>query len=304
MAKRKFYFLYFILIIVLVFGVITTKKLVYAALSCFATSTCVSPNVVIFRMSGAINAHAELANQSTATYNANLVCCTGGPAGFATSCSSGVYAVALKLSSTTNAHVEEGTRTLYANNVCISVPTGGSVSVGTSTNCAGSGYDTTLASMSAPTNAHVGTSTAYAIKICATAALSSIISIVITTDGLVDYGIVPLGSSTSTLPSSRNDQQLVVNNGNVAEIFSIKGSTSTPANWVLGSSPANSVYQHQFSTTTGTVWVSMNSESYVTATTSVPVNSTSTLDLKLWTPTGISDFTQQNVDVTIMATQG
>lgn len=64
--------------------------------------------------------------------------------------------------------MEQNTQLNYANNACISVSGGGSVSVGyQDTNC--DGFDTTLGSMSGITNAHVGDSTAYTTKICATA---------------------------------------------------------------------------------------------------------------------------------------
>ncbi|MBI1975257.1 MAG: hypothetical protein HYS57_02775 [Parcubacteria group bacterium] len=133
-------------------------------LSCSVTTTCPS-GTVIWRMSGTLNAHAELPSQSNYT---QLVCCSG-VTDLGTSCS-GTFATALKLSSTTNAHSEQNSQANYANNACISVPSGGSVSVGyRSTDCAT--FDTTLGSMTGTTttNAHVGDGAAYTTKICATA---------------------------------------------------------------------------------------------------------------------------------------
>jgi hypothetical protein len=119
-------------------------------------------------MSGTTNAHAELASESTATYDGNVVCCTN-VIGLGNSCA-GTNAIALKLSATTNAHAEQNSQSNYSgNNACISVPTGGSVTVGyQATNCAG--FDTMLGSIDAVTNSHVGDTAAYPTKICATAA--------------------------------------------------------------------------------------------------------------------------------------
>lgn len=131
-------------------------------LSCTVATTCAS-GVVIWRMSGTSNAHAELPTQANYL---QLVCCSG-VTGLGTVCT-GTFVTALKLSGTTNAHSEQNTQANYANNACISVPGGGSVSVGyQATNC--TGFDTTLASMTGTTNAHVGDGAAYTTKICGTA---------------------------------------------------------------------------------------------------------------------------------------
>ena len=63
--------------------------------------------------------------------------------------------------------MEQNSQANYANNACISV-TSGSVSVAyQASNC--TGYDTTLGSMKATTNSHVGNTTAYSeYKICVT----------------------------------------------------------------------------------------------------------------------------------------
>ncbi|MBI5405949.1 hypothetical protein HY972_02840 [Candidatus Kaiserbacteria bacterium] len=139
-------------------------------LSCSVTTAAACTGTVIYRMSGVANAHAELPSQSTAAYASNVVCCTG-VTGLGNACS-GTFATALKLSGVTNAHSEQNSQANYVNNACIQAPSGGSVSIGyQATNC--TGFDTTLGSMSAATNAHVGDGTAYATKICGTAAEGS-----------------------------------------------------------------------------------------------------------------------------------
>lgn len=136
-------------------------------LSCSVTTAAACTDTVILRMSGSSNAHAELPSQSDANYASNVICC-GGVAGLGTACS-GTFATAVTLSAVTNAHIEQNTESNYANDACMSVPAGGSVSVAyQASNC--TGYDTTLASMSGTTNAHAGNGSAYATKICGTAA--------------------------------------------------------------------------------------------------------------------------------------
>ncbi|MBI5221901.1 MAG: hypothetical protein HY980_00155 [Candidatus Magasanikbacteria bacterium] len=173
-------------------------------LSCSVTTAAACTGTVIWRMSGATNAHAELPSQSTAAYASNVVCCSG-VTGLGTSCA-GTFATALKLSGTTNAHTQQtGT---YAQSACISVPSGGSVSVGyQSTNCTSpTAYDTTLGSMSAADNAHVGDGTAYTTKICGTAAgASASLTFTVSTD---TFPALTPGSpvfATSTLSIDTNN---------------------------------------------------------------------------------------------------
>ena len=136
------------------------------SLSCSVTTSAACTGTVIYRMSGAQNAHAEFPSQSNAAYNNNVVCCTN-VIGLGNSCA-GTTATALKLSSTTNAHAEQNSQVNYPDNACISVPTGGSVTIGYQmSNC--TGFDTMLGSMQNATNSHIGDTTAYTTKICATA---------------------------------------------------------------------------------------------------------------------------------------
>lgn len=143
-------------------------------LFCSVTTAAACTGTVIYRMSGAINAHAELPGQANASYDNNVVCCSG-VTGLGNACS-GIFATALKLYSATNAHSQKNSQIGYTNNACISVPTGGSVSVGyvtDPTTCVGAGFDTTLGTMPSDTNSHVGNITAYTTKICATASGST-----------------------------------------------------------------------------------------------------------------------------------
>ncbi len=137
-----------------------------------ASSQCTGVGeTVIYRMSGASNAHAERHNRGTTVYADNAVCCTLGVVGLGNSCS-GTFATALNLQGVGNSHVQQNSQSNYGNSACISVPSGGTVSVGYQpTNCAG--FDTILGSMTGTTNAHVGNTTAYPTKICARATVGA-----------------------------------------------------------------------------------------------------------------------------------
>ena len=155
----------FIFLILLTF--ILAKTAYAGTLSCSVTTAAACAGTVMYRMSGTANAHAELPSQATAAYAGNVVCCSG-VTGLGNACAA-PSANALNLTAATNSHASQTATSPYLTPACISVPSGGSVSVGyQATNCAG--FDTTLGSMSATTNAHVGDGTAYATKICATAA--------------------------------------------------------------------------------------------------------------------------------------
>lgn len=159
-------------IITALFYALLQATFTFAALSCSVTTAaaCISPSVIVLRMSAVSNAHSELPSQSNTAYASNVVCCSG-VSGLGNSCS-GVFATVLQLAAVTNSHVQQNTQSGYTNNACLSV-SAGTVGVGyQASNC--TGFDTTLASMSAATNAHVGDGNTYATKICATATASSL----------------------------------------------------------------------------------------------------------------------------------
>jgi len=168
-------------------------------LSCSVTTAaaCTNPSVVIWRMSGSSNAHSELSSQATAAYNNNVICCSG-VTGLGNTCSA-TFATVLKLSATTNAHAGQNGVSSYANSVCVQAPSGGTVSAGytSSGTCTAAGYDTTLGSMSATDNAHVGDGNAYTTKICASAAAAA--SLTFTTDGTSEsFGTINPGTLYAT----------------------------------------------------------------------------------------------------------
>lgn len=164
---------------IMVMSVLLAQSAYAGNLSCTITTQIICNNTAsttILRMTGSTNAHAELPGNTTLQYDGNVVCCTG-VTGLSNSCAAAATTTVLRLSgsSGTNAHVEQKnlTNANYNTNLaCIGVGTGGTVSTGYGTDCTVAGYDTTLASMSSTTYAHVGNASAYSTKICASATSS------------------------------------------------------------------------------------------------------------------------------------
>lgn len=265
-------------------------------LSCVVrTSSCSGGEVAVLRMSSTTNAHAELASQSS--YD-QLVCC-GGVTGLDNLCT-GNFGTLLKLSDITNAHAEQNSYSNYADSACLSVPPGDSISVNyQDTNC--DGYDATIASMSGGTNAHVGDGSVYATKVCATAN-NTIISVSVS-DGTVTYGTKQANATDNTV--NLTDTQTATNNGNVTEIFNIKGQDGSGGGcaWELKSANGTDQYVHEFSINGGTLWTPLATSSYQELVPSVASSSSQTFDLKITTPTDSSCFGEQSVNVTVQAIQ-
>lgn len=164
--KKKTLFIFLSGVLIILSGFFLIKP-VNAVLTCAVTTTCISPNVTVLKMYSTSNSHAGLPGSSSYT---NFVCCGIGATGLGIDCNAANKAVVGTLSGTDSAHYEDWTKTNYpspANDFCLSVDSG-TITVATSTSCAS--YDTTIFSFSGTsgTNAHVGTSTAYTIKICGT----------------------------------------------------------------------------------------------------------------------------------------
>jgi hypothetical protein len=176
----------FVVISVLTLYFVNLPKSYAGTLACAVrTSACNSGEVIVFKMSGTTNAHAELPASSNYT---KFVCC-GGISGIKNTCD-GTYAVVAKLSGTTNAHIEQNSQANYANSACLKAPVGGSVTiVYQDANC--DGYNTTIATMSGTTNAHVAESE-YTTKICGTMTEGS---------GLLSVDIVDSGDISVINPS-------------------------------------------------------------------------------------------------------
>lgn len=119
-------------------------------------------------------------------------------------------------------------------------------------------------------------------------------------DGSVGYGYISSGSTEETTSSGLNDTQTATNNGDVAEDFSIKGQDST--NWTLGASAGSEQYVHEFSTNSGGAWTALTTSNQ-SLVSNVAASGTQDFDLRITPPSSTSNFTQQDVSVTITASQ-
>ena len=123
-------------------------------------------------------------------------------------------------------------------------------------------------------------------------------------DGVVQYGTLDANTSKDTTSSGVNDSQIATNNGNVAEDFNIKGSNS--GNWTLSGSSGTDQYVHEFCRNDGgdcdgTPVFTALTTSYTELDTSVSASGTQDFDLKITTPTSSTNFSEQNVNVTVQA---
>lgn len=121
-------------------------------------------------------------------------------------------------------------------------------------------------------------------------------------DGSITYGTLAASTSKSTTASDLNDGQTATNNGNVAEDISIKGQNS--ANWTLAGSAGVDQYVHKFCTgtcTTPPTSYSALTTNYQTLSSNLSASGTQTFDLQITMPSSSTTYTQQAVDVVVLA---
>ena len=152
----------------------------------------------------------------------------------------------------------------------------------------------------------------FAVETAVTATVTVLNISITVSPGSVAYGTLAVNTTQDTRPGGVNATQTATNNGNVTENFFIRGSNSTPGNWVLAATNNVNQYVHEFCITgtgvspadpcdtspTFTALTTVNQ----TLVSGVAVGGTQKVDLKIITPTSSSDFTQQNVNVTVVAT--
>jgi hypothetical protein len=125
-------------------------------------------------------------------------------------------------------------------------------------------------------------------------------SISITSDGAIQYGFLDLNTSSSTVGG---DTQVAQNSGSLSEKINVRSTNAIGGtSWLLASSVASDQYTHEFSTTTGSTWVSMpDSATYVTADPFVTPSGTTDFDFRLTAPSGTSDFVEKSITITVQA---
>lgn len=124
--------------------------------------------------------------------------------------------------------------------------------------------------------------------------------------GTIAYGYVSLNSTTTTDPAGLNDaNEKFGNNGSLAERFSIKSSNAVGGtDWTItGSAPGANTFRHSFATNTDVTWQILDTaDTYETASSTVDVNATTTIYMKIETPTA-SDYAQKTITITLLAEQ-
>lgn len=129
-------------------------------------------------------------------------------------------------------------------------------------------------------------------------------------DGSVAYGTLDLSSSKDTTSSGVNDSQTATNDGNVAEDFNITSTDATGGTtWTLAATIGANQYKHSFCTTGGgspdpcdatPTWSAMTT-SYSSLASNIAASGTSKFDLKIDTPSSVSDYVQKSITVTVQA---
>lgn len=143
------------------------------------------------------------------------------------------------------------------------------------------------------------TAVAYTEDVINVTVTAQNISIAVENGESVAYGTLALDSSKSTIDLSVPVIS-VTNDGNVYEDFDIKSSNST--NWTLsGVDNGIDTFTHEFSTSTGSTWSYMTTD-YATMAANMAPSASSTLDLRITTPTQTENYVQQTISVTILAT--
>ena len=146
MVKRGVNFIFIFAFVIFLLGFVSSA-------ACSVQSTpCISSDNLVMRLSSATNAHGAVYDQGT--YSSALCCdfagrndCFGGNA-------------VLRLSSTTNAHAQTLSSSGYTESVCF-----GTLSCTSGPSCNPT-YPIEMLSLSAQTNAHLGSFSTYTTKIC------------------------------------------------------------------------------------------------------------------------------------------
>lgn len=143
------------------------------------------------------------------------------------------------------------------------------------------------------------------------------ISLSITTDGQVAYGVLNTSATkntalynagTNTNGMTPADTQTVQNTSTASEVvdFKIKSSNAIHAggtDWMLGATAAPNAFTHTASIdgfTTSIIAMTV-ADTYVTLKTGVAAGVSQTFDLKIGMPTSVSDYGVHTITVTVLA---
>ncbi len=152
-----------------------------------------------------------------------------------------------------------------------------------------------------------------AVGVVATAATTADVSATVTAElisvsvsnGSVTYGILPLNTSKNTVTLTQT--QVVTNNSNVAVDLEVKSSDAVGGTqWNLAATNASlDEFTHEFAPD-GSTWTGFNvdNSTYVTlgAGNIAASGGTQNLDLRIKTPTSVTDNVEKTITVTVLAT--
>jgi hypothetical protein len=120
----------------------------------------------------------------------------------------------------------------------------------------------------------------------------------------VSYGTRPLAMTAIDADTPFS----VINTGSVPEQFHIRGTSSTPGGWTLGTTAGSGIYVHRFKVSTSGTFADLTTSnkllrSGVPPESTDPANATFQVNLQLDMPTATTSAAQQTLPVTVVATQ-
>jgi len=121
-------------------------------------------------------------------------------------------------------------------------------------------------------------------------------------DGSVAYGTLAVSTNADTVTLSQT--QVVTNGGNVNVDLDVKSSDAaggTPWNLVAAVGSLDE-FTHEFAPD-GSTWASFNVDNDVYTSLATSVTTTQNLDLRIKTPTSITDGTEKTITITVLATK-
>lgn len=151
--------------------------------------------------------------------------------------------------------------------------------------------------------AGVGVQSATTAPVTATVT-AQLISVSVS-DGTVEYGILNTSTSKDTV-SSPVQTQTATNNSNVTANLNILSSDAEGGvNWNLAAAAGADAFKHEFSVNGGAAWTAFNPDNvtYSSLASSVALSGTKAFDLKIGTPTSVSDNVLKTITVTVQATE-
>jgi len=128
---------------------------------------------------------------------------------------------------------------------------------------------------------------------------SAVVVSIVVSDGQIAFGIMPEGSSKSTLELS--DTQSVTNTGNTEVDIQVKG-YDTICPWILSNSVGIDNYVYEFSLNSGIDWTKIT-KTNATFKENLASSGVQNFDLKLWTPSSTNCSNQQTISITLLASE-